>query len=92
MNLCLTYTAQYFTTTSVVAFKYSIRGGFIVLKYIAIIGPSDCSSAERDDAFKIGAMLAARGSILVCGRGGRNCHAVALFGLPTKLVSKIMSQ
>jgi len=38
-------------------------------KYIAVIGPSDCSSTERDDAFKIGAMLAARGAILICGGG-----------------------
>jgi hypothetical protein len=38
-------------------------------KYIAVIGPSDCSSAEREDAFKIGALLAARGSVLICGGG-----------------------
>jgi len=40
-----------------------------VTKYIAIIGPSDCSSAEKEDAFKIGAMLAVRGSVLICGGG-----------------------
>ncbi len=40
-----------------------------MIKYIAIIGPSDCSSAERDDAFKIGAMLAANGVALICGGG-----------------------
>ena len=38
-------------------------------KYIAIIGPSECSSAESEDAFKIGAKLAARGAVLVCGGG-----------------------
>ena len=38
-------------------------------KYIAIIGPSDCSSTEKEDAFKIGAMLAVRGSVLICGGG-----------------------
>ena len=38
-------------------------------KHIAVIGPSDCSSTERDDAYKIGAMLAARGSVLICGGG-----------------------
>lgn len=38
-------------------------------KYVAVIGPSDCTSAERADAFKIGAMLAARGSVLICGGG-----------------------
>ncbi len=49
--------------------KITYRGGFIMTKYIAVIGPSDCSAAEREDAFKVGAMLAARGSVLICGGG-----------------------
>jgi len=48
-------------------------------KYIAVIGPSDCSSAEREAAFKIGAMLAARGSVLICG-GGSGVMEVAAEG------------
>lgn len=46
-------------------------------KYIAVIGPSDCSSAEREAAFKIGAMLAARGSVLICGGGSGVMEAAA---------------
>ncbi len=46
-------------------------------KYIAIIGPSECSSAESQDAYKIGALLAANGSVLVCGGGGGVMEAAA---------------
>lgn len=46
-------------------------------QYIAVIGPSDCSSAEREAAFKIGAMLAARGSVLICGGGSGVMEAAA---------------
>jgi uncharacterized protein (TIGR00725 family) len=46
-------------------------------RYIAVIGPSDCSSAEREAAFKIGAILAARGSVVVCGGGSGVMEAAA---------------
>ncbi len=46
-------------------------------KYIAVIGPAVCSSAERDDAYKIGEMLAARESVLICGGGSGVMEAAA---------------
>ena len=46
-------------------------------KYSPVIGPSDCSSAEREAAFKIGAMLAAYGSVLICGGGSGVMEAAA---------------
>ena len=38
-------------------------------KYVAVIGPAECSTAERENAYNIGAMLAARGAALICGGG-----------------------
>ena len=39
------------------------------MKYIAIVGPSNCSSTEKVDAYNIGALLAASGSVVICGGG-----------------------
>ncbi len=38
--------------------------------YLAVIGPSECSEGEAEAAFKVGAMIASRGAVLVCGGGG----------------------
>lgn len=33
-------------------------------------GPGDCTDAERDDAYEVGRLLAARGAVVLCGGYG----------------------
>lgn len=34
---------------------------------VAVCGPADCSEAERRAAYEVGALLAARGAVVLCG-------------------------
>jgi uncharacterized protein (TIGR00725 family) len=44
---------------------------------VAVCGPSECSSQEAADARAVGALLAKRGAIVVCGAGPGVMAAVA---------------
>lgn len=44
---------------------------------IGVVGPHDCSSEEKDLGFSVGAELARRGAILVCGGLGGVMEAAA---------------
>ena len=45
--------------------------------YLAVIGPSECSPGEEEAAFRVGALIASRGAVLVCGGGGGVMEAAA---------------
>jgi uncharacterized protein (TIGR00725 family) len=44
---------------------------------VAVCGPSDCTVAEADHAFRVGQLLAERGAIVLCGGGSGVMDAVA---------------
>lgn len=44
---------------------------------VAVCGPADCSDADRDTAFRLGELLAARGAVVLCGGGAGVMAAVA---------------
>jgi uncharacterized protein (TIGR00725 family) len=44
--------------------------------YVAVIGPSNASASELDQAERVGALLAERGAIVVCGGHGGVMEAV----------------
>ena len=44
---------------------------------VAVCGPSDCSATERDQAREVGALLAGRGAVVLCGGYGGVMAAVA---------------
>jgi uncharacterized protein (TIGR00725 family) len=41
-----------------------------------VCGPSDCTGRERDDAYEVGRLLAARGAVVICGGYGGVMAAV----------------
>lgn len=46
-------------------------------RQVAVCGPSDCTEAEARWAFEVGALLAARGAVVVCGGYGGVMAAAA---------------
>jgi uncharacterized protein (TIGR00725 family) len=44
---------------------------------VAVCGPALCGQAERDRAYRVGQLLAARGAIVICGGGDGVMAAVA---------------
>jgi uncharacterized protein (TIGR00725 family) len=44
---------------------------------VAVCGPGECTDLEREQAFRIGALLADRGAIVLCGGGTGVMAAVA---------------
>ncbi len=49
----------------------------IWLLYIAVIGGSSCSAAEKKIAFEVGSEIARNGAVLVCGGGSGVMEAAA---------------
>jgi len=46
-------------------------------RQVAVCGPADCTEEEASDAFRIGQLLAERGSVVLCGGGAGVMAAVA---------------
>jgi len=44
---------------------------------VAVCGPADCTALEADEAYEVGARLAARGVVVLCGGGGGVMAAAA---------------
>jgi uncharacterized protein (TIGR00725 family) len=44
---------------------------------VAVCGPSDCTEAEWDRAYRVGQLLAERGAVVICGGGTGVMAAVA---------------
>jgi uncharacterized protein (TIGR00725 family) len=48
-----------------------------VVLQVAVCGPGECGEVERDHAYRVGALLAARGAVVICGGGGGAMAAAA---------------
>jgi uncharacterized protein (TIGR00725 family) len=44
---------------------------------VAVCGPAECTDLEREQAFRIGALIAERGAVVLCGGGTGVMAAVA---------------
>jgi uncharacterized protein (TIGR00725 family) len=44
---------------------------------VAVCGPRDCSGTDRENAYRVGQLLAERGAVVVCGGGAGVMAAVA---------------
>jgi uncharacterized protein (TIGR00725 family) len=44
---------------------------------VAVCGPRDCTEADRENAYRVGQLLAERGAVVICGGGTGVMAAVA---------------